>query len=171
MVYQFSLPPLLLHALHMGSSRHLAPWAASLDSPPPGCTWFNFTASHDGIGVRPLEGLLPAAELDALVEGMRQRGGQVSTRQLSDGRNSPYELNVTYFDALSDPGQAPGEMHIARFLCSQTILWLCSGYSVGSAVLMGCRLHREVDRFRELAVPGPRGTCVCCVELISSNSV
>lgn len=122
MVYQFSLPPLLLHALHSGNTRYLTDWAAALEPPPAGCTYFNFTASHDGIGVRPLEGLLPQAELDRLTEGMKQRGGQVSVRARADGGQSPYELNTTYFDALSDPGQAESGLHIARFLCSQTIM-------------------------------------------------
>lgn len=122
MVYQFSLPPLLLHALHSGRSRHLREWAAALEPPPAGCTYFNFTASHDGIGVRPLEGLLPQADLDALVKEMMQRGGQVSMRDNADGSQTPYELNITYFDALSDPGQAESDLHIARFLCSQTIM-------------------------------------------------
>ena len=52
MVYQFSLPPLLLHALVRGTARHLTDWAAKLGDPPAGCTFLNFTASHDGIGVQ-----------------------------------------------------------------------------------------------------------------------
>ena len=72
--------------------------------------------------MRPLEGLLPEQELDGLVEAMKQRGGQVSTRDRPDGSKSPYELNITYFDALSDPGQGESALHIARFLCSQTIM-------------------------------------------------
>jgi glycosidase len=127
MVYQFSLPPLLLHALHSGQSRYLRQWVEALPAPPAGCTYFNFTASHDGIGMRPLEGLLPAAEFDGLVTAMRQRGAQVSTRRKADGSDSPYELNITYFDALSDPGQAESDMHLARFFCSQTIMLSLQG--------------------------------------------
>jgi len=122
LVYQFSLPPLLLHALHSGESRYLQAWAADLEPPPAGCTYFNFTASHDGIGVRPLEGLLPPAELEALVGAMRRRGGRISSRDNPDGSRSPYELNITYFDALAEPGQEESDLHIARFLCSQTIM-------------------------------------------------
>jgi glycosidase len=127
MVYQFSLPPLLLHALHTGTTRHLRDWAAGLEPPPPGCTFLNFTASHDGIGVRPLEGIVPEAEVDALVKAVLQRGGQVSMRANPDGSQSPYELNITYFDALSDPGAPDRERQIARFLCSQTIMLSLQG--------------------------------------------
>jgi hypothetical protein len=84
LVYQFSLPPLLLHALQTGSGRYLTKWAAALGAPPAGCTYLNFTASHDGIGVRPLQGLLPEEELERVLERVRARGGQVSTRRAGD---------------------------------------------------------------------------------------
>jgi glycosidase len=125
MVYQFSLPPLLLHALHTGDARCLTDWAANLAPPPAGCTYFNFTASHDGIGVRPLEGLVPPAELDALVAAMEQRGGLVSRRSNPDGSATPYELNITYYDAVGVPGDR--EASIRRFLCSQTIAMSLQG--------------------------------------------
>ena len=126
MVYQFSLPPLLLHALQTGTSRHLRAWAAALPPPPPGCTYLNFTASHDGIGVRPLQDLLPTAEIQALVERTRNRGGQVSTRRNRDGTDSPYELNITYFDALRG-NRADDPFHLPRFLCSQTVMLALRG--------------------------------------------
>jgi sucrose phosphorylase len=127
MVYQFSLPPLLLHALETGESRYLTEWAAALEAPPAGCTFLNFTASHDGIGMRPLEGLLPQEELDALVERMEQKGGKVSRRVNPDGSETPYELNITYFDALSFPGRKDSDLCVARFLCSQTIMLSLQG--------------------------------------------
>ncbi len=121
MVYQFSLPPLLLHALLTGNSGHLSRWAAGLKPPAPGCTFLNFTASHDGIGVRPLHGLLPAEELDTLAQAMLARGGHVSQKRNSDGTDSPYEFNITYFSALSFLEEGRNALHLARFLCSQTV--------------------------------------------------
>ncbi|MEZ5537987.1 MAG: sugar phosphorylase [Thiolinea sp.] len=121
MVYQFSLPPLLLHAIHTGNTRYLNEWLKTLSAPPPGCTYFNFTASHDGIGVRPLEGLLPKDELKQLLEDMRARGAFVSTRRNTDGQNVPYEINVTYYDAFRNPGHQSAPWQVARFLLSQTV--------------------------------------------------
>ena len=104
MVYQFSLPPLLLDAWLNEDARPLVRWLAELAPAPPGTTFLNFTASHDGIGVRPLEGLVPAERFRRLADTIRARGGLVSTRHGPDGRDLPYELNVTYFDAVTEPG-------------------------------------------------------------------
>ncbi|MBN2164076.1 MAG: sugar phosphorylase [Pontiellaceae bacterium] len=121
MVYQFSLPPLLLHGLINGDASHLTLWAASLNELPKDCTYFNFTASHDGIGVRPLQGIIPNDELFRLADHVRGLGGHVSTKANSDGSESPYELNITYFDALGDAPDEVTDQHIARFICSQTV--------------------------------------------------
>lgn len=121
MVYQFSLPPLLLHALVKGDARHLSQWAASLAPPPEGCTFLNFTASHDGIGVRPLQGLVSAFELDDVILHVKNCGGQVSMKRNSDNTESPYELNITWFDAMSGASDEAQEMHFRRFICSQAV--------------------------------------------------
>ncbi|MBI1370954.1 MAG: alpha-amylase [Planctomycetes bacterium] len=122
MVYNFSLPPLLLYALSKGDGTALTKWAKELAPPPSGCTFLNFTASHDGIGVRPLEGLLPPEEIRALCDRVRSLGGHVSEKSNPDGSTSPYEMNITYFSALgpTDASEKPG-LHVKRFLCSQTI--------------------------------------------------
>ena len=121
-IYQFSLPPLLLHALHAGTASYLNAWAKGLESfdTPPNCTYLNFTASHDGVGLRPLEGLVPAAEVNALLEAMRRRGGYISTKSNSDGTESPYELNISYFDAFRD-SDGDNRWHIPMFMVSQII--------------------------------------------------
>jgi sucrose phosphorylase len=121
MVYQFSLPPLLLHALVNGNTAYLTEWAASLNDLPTACTYFNFTASHDGIGVRPLQGIISNDELNKLAEHVTNLGGHVSRKANSDGTESPYELNITYFDALGDHADSVTENHIVRFLCAQTV--------------------------------------------------
>ncbi|TVS16392.1 MAG: alpha-amylase [Gammaproteobacteria bacterium] len=127
MVYQFSLAPLVLHALVRGSSRYLMQWGAVLEPPPRGCTFLNFIASHDGIGLRPAEGLVPEEDLRGLVELMHEFGGFVSMRMLADGTQRPYEINISLFDALR--GTFAGEDHwqVERFLCSQAIAMSLQG--------------------------------------------
>jgi sucrose phosphorylase len=124
-VYQFSLPPLLLHGLLRGTAGHVTNWAVNLDPPPKGCHFLNFTASHDGIGVRPLEGILSTEEILALAEDIRKNGGFVSMRKMEDGTEFPYELNTTYYGALSDKNDF--ELGKKRFLCSQAIALAMKG--------------------------------------------
>lgn len=120
MVYQFSLPPLLLHAILTGNAFYLREWIRSLQILPDKCTYFNFTASHDGIGVRPLEGLVPQAEFDELVDGIRKKGGFVSEKKNPDGTLSPYEMNITYYDAFATQ-DGDESAQVRKFLCSQIV--------------------------------------------------
>lgn len=125
MVYNFSLPPLVLYSLLKGNSKLLQDWARSLPQLSPRQAFFNFSASHDGIGVRPLQGLLPDDEIHWLADETRARGGRVSVKTNSDGSKSPYELNITYLDALDDPENP--ELGMARFLMSQAIVLAFKG--------------------------------------------
>jgi sucrose phosphorylase len=127
MVYQFSLAPLLLDAFLTGDAEPLNEWLRSLEPAGAGMTVFNFTASHDGIGVRPLEGLVSQKRLDRLIEAVRLRGGHVSTKRETTGSNSPYELNITYFSALSDPEKSDPELSVRRFLSSQAVMLALQG--------------------------------------------
>ena len=127
MVYQFSLPPLLLHAILTGNARYLTNWADGLPDLPSGCMFFNFTASHDGIGVRPIEGLVPDEDVQMLANEMQKRGGFISYKKNPDGKDSPYELNITYFDAFKEPEANDLELQIARYLCSQIIMLALRG--------------------------------------------
>lgn len=119
MVYNFSLPPLLLHALLRGDTTELVKWAQSLPTLPGNCTFFNFTASHDGIGVRPLQGILSREELDFLVGEVERKGGKVSSKSNPDGSTSPYELNITYYSALADAEEPENNTSQDRFMVSQ----------------------------------------------------
>ena len=122
MVYQFSLAPLLLHGLFRGNSRYLYAWARGGCVAPLGCTFLNFTASHDGVGLRPLEGLLPDAELALLLNGMQEFGALISSRTKPDGTEAPYEINIGYFDALSGTWLGRDCWQVARFLLAQTLM-------------------------------------------------
>lgn len=123
MVYNFTLPPLTMHAFMTGDATHLTEWAATLTTPSDQTTFFNFMASHDGVGLRPLEGILPPAEMEKMAACALAHGGLVSYKTNSDGSQSPYELNIVYFDALNDPNaDEPASIQVDRFMASQAIL-------------------------------------------------
>ncbi len=121
MVYNFTLPPLLFYSFAKEDSMVLSEWAKGLDIESPSNTFFNFTASHDGIGVRPLEGILPKKEINRLIEIVKNNGGDVSYKKNPDGSESPYELNITYIDALLNKKYKSDTYHAQRFLASQAI--------------------------------------------------
>lgn len=127
MVYQFGLPPLLLHAFNRGSTEHLTRWARELPEPPAGCTYMNFAASHDGIGLRALEGVLKPIEVEDLIDSMRRFGGFVSMKANPDGSDSPYEINISFYDAMQGTRRGPDQWQLERFICSQAIMLALRG--------------------------------------------
>lgn len=145
MIYQFSLPPLLLHAIVKENAKYLTQWASQLPDPPENCTYFNFTASHDGIGVRPLEGLVPDEDFEFLSEGVKKRGGFVSYKRNRNNTHSPYELNITFFDALSDPDRKSNDLQIKRYICTQIIMLSLQGVP-GIYFHNLVAAHNDVDR-------------------------
>ncbi|MBC2345342.1 sugar phosphorylase [Listeria welshimeri] len=126
MVYQFPLPPLVLHAIHHGNAGFLSNWARNLELPEGKRTFFNFLASHDGIGLNPVRGIIPEAEILALVDDLEKEGALVSYKQNPDGTKSPYEINVTYMDALSKRGDTD-DLRLARFLVAHAVLMSIPG--------------------------------------------
>jgi len=128
LVYNFALPPLALHSLQTGNAEKLTRWAQSLALPSERVTFFNFLASHDGIGLNPARGILSDAEIDALVARAAGHGGFVSYKNMPDGSQAPYELNINYLDALSDPAAGePAELAARKFLTAQAIMLCLQG--------------------------------------------
>ena len=158
LVYNFALPPLVLHSLATGNAEKLTRWAASLRLPSGQTTFFNFLASHDGIGMNPARGILSQAEIDALVARVQAHGGLVSYKHNSDGSKSPYELNITYFDALSNPAaNEPVTTQVNRFLVAHAIMFALVGVpGIYFHSLFGSRndragadssgIHRRINR-------------------------
>ena len=126
-VYNFSLPPVLLHALMTQDSSALTGWCQSLPPLPPGCTLLNFVASHDGVGLRPAEGILTADQLDDLVCCIRRFGGQLTHRTRPDGSLSPYEANIALFDACQGTVEGADQWQVERFLVSQAVMLSMAG--------------------------------------------
>ncbi len=126
MVYNFALPPLLAYSFIGGDSQHLSQWASQLSVPSDEVCFLNFSASHDGVGVRPVEEILDDDELQLLVRAALDAEGLVSSRTLSGGEERPYELNCTFLDLISRGGEeAPTT--IARFVASQAIVLAMPG--------------------------------------------
>lgn len=156
LIYNFSLPPLLVHALVSGDSRHLVTWMMSMPPARMGHAYLNFIASHDGIGVRPAEGLLSDDELDLFLTAMQSRGGHISHRRMPDGQNKPYEVNISLWDALAGGMTTENDGHqFERFVCAHTIVLALEGLpAIYIHSLLGTtnatELHQQTGRARSL---------------------
>ena len=125
LVYNFALPPLILHTFYTGNASELSRWAGDIKLPSDRVMFFNFLASHDGIGVNPVRGILPDSAIDNMIERVIAHGGLVSYKHNPDGTTSPYELNINYFDALSNPNANEAlDLQMDRFMAAQSIM-LC----------------------------------------------
>lgn len=123
LVYNFALPPLVLHSFAAGNTWKLTRWAQSLSLPSGEVTFFNFLASHDGIGLNPARGILDASEIQALVARTTAHGGFISHKAMPDGSQAPYEMNINYFDALSNPRADEAiDRQVARAVCAHGLM-------------------------------------------------
>jgi len=127
LAYNFPLPPLLLEAAVSGSADLLNRWLSRWPSLPESTALLNFTACHDGVGLRPLEGLMPPSRLRELLIACEQRGGLVSHRRLADGSEVPYEINISWWSAMADGGLDPSYRQRERFLLTQLMVLALPG--------------------------------------------
>lgn len=126
MVYNFTLPPLVMHSLYQQDVTTLTKWAQSLEMPSDNVCFFNFTASHDGVGVRPLQGIVSDQDIATLAEHARNNGGFVSMKDNGDGTQSPYEINCNFFDFATNPSETD-ELRVQRFLLTQSVMLAMPG--------------------------------------------
>ncbi|MDC3119037.1 sugar phosphorylase [Prochlorococcus sp. AH-716-K03] len=127
MAYNFPLPPLILEAIITSRADILNSWICDWPELPKTTTLFNFTASHDGVGLRALEGLMNEQRINDLLINCEKRGGLVSHRRLSNGEDKPYELNISWWSAMEDPGRDSNRFQYERFLLSQLLVMSLKG--------------------------------------------
>jgi len=127
LIYNFTLPPLILYTLLSGNSDLIKQWLMSMPPAQNGTSYFNFIASHDGIGLRPVEGILDDSTVDQLAELMQDFGGDVSWRTMPDGQHRPYELNISLIDAFKGTFEGEDQYQIERFICAHAIMIALEG--------------------------------------------
>ena len=122
-VYNFSLPPLLIHAFLFENSSHLNQWSRKLPSTKHGNCYLNFIASHDGIGIRPTEGILNEKTLSSFLKRLKKNGSKFSYRKVQNKSKKVYEANITVFDALKKSDFDPkGLFFLERYVSAHAIM-------------------------------------------------
>ncbi|MCR9143501.1 MAG: sugar phosphorylase [bacterium] len=143
MVYNFALPPLLAYSILKGETTTITEWARTLKLPGDRVCFFNFTASHDGVGLRPVQDILAVEDIRFLVHTAEQHGGRVSYRTGADGKASPYEINCNYLDLLTHPAESD-DLRVAHMLLSQAVVLAMPGVpGVYFHSLVGSRNYLE----------------------------
>jgi sucrose phosphorylase len=128
MVYNFALPPLVLLAFHAGDCSRLAEWADSLEQVSDTASYFNFLDSHDGVGLLPVKNIISEDDTTFLANKAIEYGGLVSHRDAGNGKKSPYELNITWFNALNaEDSPDDDETQVNRFVASRAIALVLMG--------------------------------------------
>jgi len=156
LIYNFSLPPLILYGLSHDDAEPLTRWASTLVPQSKKCTFLNITSTHDGIGLRPVEGILTKEQINSLVQKTLSSNGYVSYKSNTNGSESPYELNITFFDAINNPNdlETPIETQVRKFLISQSIAMTLTGIpAIYFNALLGLRntkgwheVKRDINR-------------------------
>ncbi len=123
MVYQFSLPPLVLDAFTRKDASHISKLTRRTRQD---LLFFDFLASHDGIGLPGAQGILSKRELENLLRITTSHGGLISY-DIKDGKKVPYELNISYFDAINGPNGPDDAFAVRRFIASQAIMLALKG--------------------------------------------
>ena len=127
LAYNFPLPPLLLEATISGRADLLNAWLLQWPTLPKDTGLLNFTSCHDGVGLRPLEGLMPDKRLLQLLINCELRGGLISHRRISQEKDIPYEINISWWSAMADGGIDPSYQQRDRFLMTQFLIMALPG--------------------------------------------
>ena len=122
-IYNFSLPPLLIHAFLFENSSFLNKWSKNLPNTKKGNCYLNFIASHDGIGIRPTEGLLNKKTLNNFLKRLKKNGSKFSYRKVQNKVKKVYEANITVFDALKKSNyDQKGVFYLERYISAHAIM-------------------------------------------------
>ncbi len=127
LAYNFPLPPLLLESLISNKADLINKWLSSWPDLPIKTGFLNFTASHDGIGLRALEGLMEPSRIHKLLVECETRGGLVSHRRMPNGEDQPYELNISWWSAMSNSGTNRQYLQFEKYILSQLFIIALKG--------------------------------------------
>jgi sucrose phosphorylase len=129
MVYNFALPPLVLFTFYAEDATRLSEWAQDLQVPSQTTTFFNFLDSHDGIGLMAVKNILSNKEIDLIIENSKEHGGYVSYKSGEDGKEVPYEINITWFSALNAKESDDEDIafQVKRFVASRIVAFVLKG--------------------------------------------
>jgi sucrose phosphorylase len=128
MVYNFALPPMVLHTFYREDTTAITKWAGTLKNPSNTATFFNMLDTHDGVGLMGVKGILPQEDIDFIVQNAKERGGLISYKMTADLTEEPYEINSTWWSAINgDDGEEDLTLQVKRYSASRSIPLVIQG--------------------------------------------
>ena len=122
-IYNFSLAPILVYSLLFEDSNKITKWSKNFPIAKLNNNYLNFIASHDGIGMRPIEGILSTNTQKKFLSRLKKNGGEFSYRKVQGVKKKVYEANITLFNAFkcSDFDKS-GIFGFERYMAAHTIM-------------------------------------------------
>ena len=127
-IYNFSLPPLIVYSFLFEDSLKITQWSKKLKKTKKNNNYLNFIASHDGIGMRPIEGLINNIQLKKLFSRLKKNGGEFSYRRIQGKSKKVYEANITLCNAFEKTDfDKKGKYFLERFISAHAIMFAFEG--------------------------------------------
>ncbi len=123
LIYNFPFPPLVIHTFLEGDASTIMKKMNKIifiNDNKNKISFFNFLSSHDGIGMRPVEGILNQNQIKKMSDLTIKKGGKISYTKIN-GKKRIYELNITFYSLLEEQNDSE-EMNINRFIASIFLL-------------------------------------------------
>ena len=122
-IYNFSLAPILVYSLLFEDSNKITKWSKNFPIAKLNNNYLNFIASHDGIGMRPIEGIINENTRKKFLNRLKKNGGEFSYRKVQGVKKKVYEANITLFNAFrySDFDKS-GLFGFERYMAAHTIM-------------------------------------------------
>jgi sucrose phosphorylase len=128
MVYNFALPPMVLHTFYREDTTEIIKWAQTLKNPSSTATFFNMLDTHDGVGLMGVKGILPQEDIDFIVQSAKERGGLISYKTTASHTEEPYEINSTWWSAINgDDNEEDLAFQVKRYSASRSLLLALQG--------------------------------------------
>ncbi len=144
MVYNFALPPLVLHTFYTKDSTELTEWAAELSPVSDTTAFFNFLDSHDGIGLMAVKDILSDRDIDNIIHTAKEHGAYISYKTDRNGEEIPYEINITWFSALNGDDILPLRLQVKKFIASRATALVLQGIpGIYLHSFFGTKIDRE----------------------------
>ena len=121
-IYNFSLAPLIINTLVKGNSAAFRRWSMSIPPAKDNNCYLNFLATHDGIGIRPLEGILKEADLKIFLKTLKKFGSKFTYRNTKNNKKVIYEANISLFDCFSGTIKGIDNFAYKRFYNAHAIM-------------------------------------------------